>query len=131
MAKFVDLYGFDEIFKQIPNTLVSFEFDNTTSEPINITIPESFAELTELTSVLLINCVNEIPQVISKLKNLSFLSIINCPNVDVVPDFLADLPKLQSLVINECSPNLRIEPRIADKLDINGGEVHTIFDGNL
>ena len=131
MAKFIDLYGFDEIFKQIPSNLEKFDFDNTSSEPINITFPESFAELTELTAVSLTNCVDEIPQVISKLKNLSFLSIINCPNVDVVPDFLADLPELNAIVINNCSPNLRIEPRIADKFDYNGGEIHTFFDQSL
>lgn len=128
VAKFIDLYGFDEIFNQIPSNIEEFFFENTSNTPINIVFPESFAKLTEINTLGLNNCINEIPEVFSNLKNLNFISLLRCPNIEVIPDFLSDIPNLKTLVITETNPNLRIEPKIAAKLDINGGEIDTIFD---
>jgi len=45
MAKFIDLYGFDDVLKLIPESTTRFNFTNTSNTPINLVFPESFAKL--------------------------------------------------------------------------------------
>lgn len=116
MAKFIDLYGFDDVLKLIPKSTQRFNFTNTGNEPINLVFPESFADLDNLIALSLNNCVDEVPKIVTKLENLQILTFVNCPNITVAPDFLADLP-LMALVFKNCNPNMTIEPKLAARLE--------------
>ena len=116
MAKFIDLYGFDDVLKLIPESTTRFNFTNTSNTPINLVFPESFAKLDDLKALSLNNCVNEVPEIVTKLKNLQILTFVNCPNITVAPDFLADLP-IMALVFRNCNPNMTIEPKLAARLE--------------
>ena len=104
-SKFIALYGFDEFFDTLPKNIKFFEFVNNSGNAFNLEIPESIGNFTNITRLFLIGCVSKIPDSICNLKNLTFLSLPNNPNLQPLPACLADLPKLS--IINLRGGTLR------------------------
>jgi Leucine-rich repeat (LRR) protein len=117
LGKFIDLYGFSEIFNQIPKTITTFEFENESNSPIEIVLPEEFSELKNIENLNFKNCLSEIPEVIGKMESVTFLIFNECPNLDFIPPFIAKLPNLQALVLSNCSPNLVISPEVKERFE--------------
>jgi hypothetical protein len=117
LGKFIDLYGFSEIFNQIPKTITTFEFENESNSPIEIVLPEEFSELKNIENLNFKNCLSEIPEVIGKMESVTFLIFNECPNLDFIPPFIAKLPVLRGLVIEKCSPNLVLSPEVKQMIE--------------
>jgi hypothetical protein len=117
LSKFIDLYGFPEMFNQIPKTIENLDFFNESNTPIEIVLPEEFSELKNMRSLCFKNCFSEIPEVIGRMESLNFLSFYDCPNLDFIPPFIAKLPNLQALVLSNCSPNLVISPEVKERFE--------------
>jgi len=117
LSKFIDLYGFSEIFNQIPKTITTFEFENESNSPIEIVLPEEFSELKNIENLNFKNCLSEVPEVIGKMESVRFLIFNECPNLDFIPPFIAKLPELRGLVIEKCSPNLVLSPEVKQMIE--------------
>ena len=117
VAKFIALYGLEEIMNDLPKDLVHILIDNTSNDDITIDIPASIGELTNLRSILLKNVVSSIPDTICNCKELEILALSNNKNLKSIPDCIAQLPNLSFLNLQNTPVELskafedRVEPK--------------------
>jgi len=116
-SKFAKLYGMEQLLKMIPKDVIHVEISNSTSSPMNLTIPEEFRELKDLQVFYAQNALNEIPDQLKGLQNLQFIVIANSPNISEVPEWIADLPNLAALVLHGVNPNIVIPPKVQARVD--------------
>jgi hypothetical protein len=110
-GKFIALYGFEDLFKTLPDNIVSLIFNNKSSTNSNLDIPPSITRFKNLDAILLQNCVKSLPENIGELKNLEFLSLPLNNNLKSIPESLANIPRLH--IINLMgSPNVKLGPEI-------------------
>ena len=121
VSKYIAIYGFDEFMDSLPQDMVRFDFeasggygsqDKLTSRPL----PEKFTTFQDLQILHIEGLVSEIPESISNLKKLKFLSLAKNPDLKSLPDSLADLENLEVINIKD-SPNVEIGPRLQEKDD--------------
>ena len=121
VSKYIGIYGFDEFMDSLPNDMVRFDFeagggygnqDKLASRPL----PEKFTTFQNLQILHIEGLVNEVPESISNLKNLKFLSLAKNPDLKSLPDSLADLENLEVINIKG-STNVEIGPRLQEKDD--------------
>lgn len=117
VAKFIALYGLEEIMNDLPKDLVHILIDNTSNDDITIDIPASIGELTNLRSILLKNVVSSIPDTICNCKELEILALSNNKKLKSIPDCIAKLPNLSFLNLQNTPVELskafedRVEPK--------------------
>jgi len=131
VSRFIGLYGFDEFFDKLPQSLKRFDFEKgsrgygrgddqdlpaTPLHPKVLNFPN--LEVLHIEGLL-----SEIPEDINRLQNLMFISIPNNPELETLPESLADLPALQVLNIRN-NPKLKIGPRVQAMID--SGEVTVV-----
>ena len=120
VSKYIAIYGFDEFMGSLPQDMVRFDFesgggssaDKLESRPL----PEKFTTFQDLQILHIEGLVSEIPESISNLKKLKFLSLAKNPDLKSLPDSLADLENLEVINIKD-SPNVEIGPRLQEKDD--------------
>jgi hypothetical protein len=105
-AKFIALYGFDEFFGSLPDDITNLLFNNKSNENISLDVPSTIGRFKSLEALLLMKCVKSLPKEISNLKNLSFLSLPDNPNLKSLPDTIADLPSLMFVNLKGTNPKL-------------------------
>ena len=116
-SKFAKLYGMEQLLKVIPSDVIKIEISNSTSSPMNLTIPEEFRKFKDLQVFYAQNALNEIPDQLKGLQNLQFIVIANSPNISEVPEWIADLPNLVGVVLHGVNPNIVIPPKVQAKVD--------------
>jgi hypothetical protein len=116
-SKFAKLYGMEQLLKMIPNDVTTVEISNSTSSPMNLTIPEEFRKFKDLEIFYAQNALNEIPDQLRGLQNLQFINISNSPNITEIPEWIADLPNLAALVLHGVNPNIVIPPKVQARVD--------------
>ena len=94
VGKYIALYGFDDVFKYLPDTLKDFQIINKENNGIIIRIPEDIKRFKQLEFLLLENCVESIPDSICEIKSLRFLSLHNNTKMTTIPACIAGLPNL-------------------------------------
>lgn len=114
IAKFISLYGLENIFDGLPDSLT--EIDIRSSNYVALTIPSSIGRFKNLKSLVFENCIDRLPDEICELKNLRFLSAPDNKLLTYIPTCIADLPKLVFLNV-EGSPNVEVPERIKEKGD--------------
>lgn len=110
VGKFVALYGLDELFESLPNTLDEIAISNKSDKgasSFDIKIPSSIGRFKDLEVILLDNCISSLPDEVCQLKELKFLSLLNNPNLKELPDCLNNLRNLAFIALTG-SPNVRI-----------------------
>ena len=121
VSKYIGIYGFDEFMESLPKDMTRFDFeagggygnqDKLSSRPL----PEKFTTFPNLQILHIEGLISEIPESISNLKNLKFLSLAKNPDLKSLPDSLADLENLEVINIKD-SPNVEIGPRLQEKDD--------------
>ena len=121
VSKYIGIYGFDEFMDSLPQDMVRFDFeasggygsqDKLSARPL----PEKFTTFQDLQILHIEGLVSEIPESISNLKKLKFLSLAKNPDLKSLPDSLADLENLEVINIKD-SPNVEIGPRLQEKDD--------------
>ena len=121
VSKYIGIYGFDEFMDSLPQDMIRFDFesgggygnqDKLAARPL----PEKFTTFQDLQILHIEGLVNEIPESISNLKKLKFLSLAKNPDLKSLPDSLADLENLEVINIKD-SPNVEIGPRLQEKDD--------------
>jgi hypothetical protein len=114
IGKFIGLYGLDELINSLPDTLTEFSIQNNDNNNIILHIPESISRLKKLETIVLRNCISEIPDSICELSNLRFIALMYNPNLTSIPDCIANLPKL--LFVNlKGSNNVVVPESIKEK----------------
>ena len=97
-SKFIALYGFDEFFTTLPKNVNRLEFIAKSSNNLNLNIPSTIGNFTDLTAIHFVGCVASIPDSVCNLQKLQFLSLPDNPNIQMLPSCIAEMPKLS--VIN-------------------------------
>jgi len=105
-AKFVALYGFDELFNSLPEDITGFLFNNKSNDSLDLEIPTSITRFQNLDALLLWNCVTKLPNEIGELKNLQFLSLPNNSNLEHLPESLLNLPSLMFINLKGSNPKV-------------------------
>ena len=122
-SKYVALYGWDELFKNIDPQTERIDFTNGSREPLNLSFPKELANLNNLQTFYVENGLSKVPDELKDLKNLEFLSLPNNPNLKELPEWIADLPNLIALSVKGSNSNLKIPERLQQRFVENGGEV--------
>ena len=122
-SKYVALYGWDELFKNIDPQTERIDFTNTSRESLDLLFPKELANLKNLQTFYVENGLSKVPDELKDLKNLEFLSLPNNPNLKELPEWIADLPNLIALSVKGSNPNLKIPERLQQRFVENGGEV--------
>jgi len=121
VSKYIGIYGFDEFMDSLPQDMIRFDFesgggygqkDKLASRPL----PERFTTFQDLQILHIEGLVSEVPDSISNLKKLKFLSLAKNPDLKSLPDSLADLENLEVINIKG-STNVEIGPRLQEKDD--------------
>jgi hypothetical protein len=116
------LYGLEDLFLSLPETITEFQIQNRTKNNVNITIPEDIGRFKNLDMIMLDNCVSSIPDSVCTLPKLRFLSLVNNPNLTSIPDCIADLPSILFLNLKN-SENVVIPEKIKEKGANLGGNM--------
>jgi hypothetical protein len=122
-SKYVALYGWDELFKNIDPQTERIDFTNGSREPLNLSFPKELANLKNLQTFYVENGLSKVPDELKDLKNLEFLSLPNNPNLKELPEWIADLPNLIALSVKGSNSDLKIPERLQQRFVENGGEV--------
>lgn len=94
IGKFVSLYGLDDVFKNIPDTIEELIIKNRERDNIGLKVPSDISRFTNLEMIMFDNCVKEIPDSICNLKKLTLLSLLNNKELTSIPECISDLPEL-------------------------------------
>jgi len=76
-GKFIALYGFDELFDSLPDTIVRLLISNKSNENIALDVPESIGRFKNLEALKLDKICKTIPDSVCNLKLLNFLALPN------------------------------------------------------
>lgn len=107
-GKFVGLYGFKELFDNLPDDLeqLLIQTSKGVKEKIALDVPESIGRFDKLQALMLGGMVKSIPDTICNLKNVNLLAFPNNPDLKTLPECIKDLPMLGFLNLSGSNPEL-------------------------
>jgi len=121
VGKFVELYGFEDLVKSLPDELERFNIDNIDRNDILVKIPEVIGKFKNLRGILLNNCISELPNSVCELTKLRFITLMNNPKLKTIPGCLINLPNLAFINLKG-SENVQVPEEIKAKaVDVGGG----------
>jgi hypothetical protein len=108
VGKFVGLYGLEELFNSLPDTLEQIKIKNRDNDVI-INIPSSITRFQNLKHLVLVNCVDSIPDYICQLNKLNILGVMDNPKLTSLPECLGTMESLE--FINFKNTGVSSEPK--------------------
>jgi len=123
-SRYIGLYGFEDLFKNIPTTVKQIMFNNKSNEEILLDIPKTIGKFKNLTTIYFENCLESLPEEIGECKDLQFISLPRNRRLTSLPESILKLKKLEFLNLQGC-PNLTL-PKNFDKY-FEGDEGHIGF----
>jgi hypothetical protein len=121
-GKFVALYGFDELFTSLPDTIKKLSIINTSDENVTIDVPNTIGRFKSLTAILFENMISNLPDSICELKNLVFIAAPNNKELRTIPECIMSLPNLNFVNVSRC-PNIQV-PKGLQQYDAGDGFYH-------
>ena len=118
-AQFIALYGFDEFFESLPDTITKMDFSGGNSGSQGFPLPKAIGRLTNLEGLHIDGLISELPAEICNCKKLRYLSLPNNKNLKSIPECLKDLPNLKLVNFKGCD-NLKLPEDLKVKLRIWG-----------
>ena len=105
MSKYIAIYGFDEFFEALPETLERLDVEISNSRSSQgagqkspaFRLPDDIARFKQLEMLHIEGMLSELPDDLGQLEKLQFISIPNNPNLVHIPEIIADLPNLEVL----------------------------------
>ncbi len=85
-AQFIALYGFDEFFESLPNTITKMDFSGGNSGSQGFPLPKAIGRLTNLEGLHIDGLISELPSEICDCKKLRYLSLPNNKNLKSIPE---------------------------------------------
>ena len=116
-AKYISLYGFDELFKNLPRDIKRLDISG--SGTASFKLPKEIGEMTELTGIHIDGLVSEIPDTICRLTKLKYLAIPNNEELKTLPSCLKDMPSLKLISYKGCD-NLTVPEELKAKVKVWG-----------
>ena len=105
-AKFVALYGFNELFETANDDVDAIMITNTSDSNMAFEIPAAIGRFKKADSIFFGNFISSLPEEIGECENLSFLSLPDNKNLRTLPwDAINSLPNLGFLNLDK-TPNL-------------------------
>jgi hypothetical protein len=105
-AKFVALYGFNELFETANDDVDAIMITNTSDSNMSFEIPPAIGRFKKADSIFFGNFISSLPDEIRECENLSFLSLPDNKNLRTLPwDAINSLPNLGFLNLDK-TPNL-------------------------
>jgi len=119
-GKFVGLYGFKELFDNLPDDLeqLIIQTSKNIKETIALEVPESIGRFDKLQTLLLGGMVKSVPDSICNLTSLLLLALPNNPQLTTIPACIKDLPMLGFL--NVSGSNVKLPEELKDVLHEEG-----------
>jgi hypothetical protein len=116
ISKYVALYGFDDLFDNLPTTFKRMSFQNRGTEALYLNVPPSIAKFKDLEALTFENFIKELPKEVCELKNLALLALPNNKDLQTIPECLVDLPELSFITLKNC-PNLKVPPIFKERMN--------------
>ena len=124
-SKYLALYGFDDLFEQLPRDIKRFDFVQSSggyygadkATKINLELPNTISEFKDLEALNLDGVVSSLPEGLGELKNLMFLSLPNNPNLKSIPKSVANLPNLAIINLKGSNSNIDIPEEVSKKAE--------------
>lgn len=116
-AKYISLYGFDELFKNLPRDIKRLDIGG--SGTASFKLPKEVGEMTDLTGIHIDGLISEIPDTICRLINLKYLAIPNNKELKTLPSCLKDMPSLKLINYKGCD-NLMVPEELKAKVKVWG-----------
>lgn len=122
-SKYVALYGWDDLFKNIDPQTERIDFTNSSNTPLDLTFPPALAKLKHLQTFYVENGLSKIPEELKGLDSLEFVSVPNNPKLKELPEWLADLPNLVAVSTKGGNKDIHIPEKLQSRFVDNGGTV--------
>jgi len=117
VSKYIRLYGLEEFIENVPDTIDLFSITNTEGSSMNLELPPSFKRFKNLETFHGRNIVTKFPEVLKGMNSLEFITLPHNPGIDEIPEWVADLPNLLAIGLNDGNPNVKIGPKVMAKID--------------
>jgi hypothetical protein len=98
VGKYAALYGLEDLFETLPETLEQISMSNRAGDNVIIDIPPSITRFKNLEFLACFNCIRSVPQEICELKNLNFISLINNSELQEIPECIGEMESI--VVVN-------------------------------
>ena len=124
-SKFIALYGFEDFFNSLPDSLTRLDFINE-GATLDLHLPPSISRFKKLIVIHITGCLSELPKEVSELTELMFISLADNPRLTTLPVQLADksgneykMKDLSLINLKNVSPAFKlpaeIQKMVADK----------------
>ena len=127
-GKFVALYGFDELFDNLPDNIEHLLIQNRGKETIALDVPESIGRFQNLEAILFKNLVKSIPDSICRCTKLNLLSLPDNPGLKSIPACIRDLSNLAFINLSGGNPNVHIPEELKSNLEDQGDGFYYVKD---
>ena len=118
-AKYIALYGFNEVFDYLPKNLTKFVLTNRSDQDIELNVPSSIGQFKNLMSLQFTKCLKSLPEEIGELKNLNFLVLPENKNLTTLPASIVNLENIH--FINLAGTPAELPQALLDRLEPAGG----------
>jgi hypothetical protein len=115
-SKYIALFGFDELFQNLPESITYLTISNKSSDSLDLDIPASIGKFTNIIALVLENCVKTLPEELGQMEGLTFLTLQNNKNLQSLPESLADLEYLDLIALSGSNPNIVIPERLKNMM---------------
>lgn len=116
-ATYIALYGFEDLFENLPDDITHLLVVNTSNEEISIDLPPTIKRFKNLELLLLQKMIKSIPSEIGELVNLSYLSLPDNSKLTTLPESILKLKDKDLTFINlKNTPNLKLSPKLAENM---------------
>ena len=110
-SKYISIYGFDEFFEALPETLERLDIEISNSRGYGqkdqktpaFRLPDDITRFKNLEMLHIEGMLSELPDEVGELQNLQFISIPNNPNLVHIPESIVNLPNLEVLNVKNNS----------------------------
>ena len=115
-SKYIALFGFDELFENLPETITYLTIANKSNDTLDLDIPPSIGKFRDVIALVLENCVRTLPEELGQMEGLTFLTLQNNKNLQSLPESLADLEFLDLIALSGSNPNTEIPDRLSSMM---------------
>ena len=91
----VKIAGLEELFNSLPHSLEQIKIKNKDNAGTIINIPPSITRFQNLKHLVLVNCINTVPDYICQLDNLNILGVMSNPQLTSLPECLGTMENLE------------------------------------
>ena len=120
------LYGFVELFENLPKDIEHLIINNTSNQTIGLDVPESIGQFKDLSGLVLQNMVKSLPENIGSLQNLNILSLPFNKELKELPKSINNMESLSFINLKGTNPNLIIPEDFKERMLDQGEEFYYI-----